>query len=222
MKQALFGCRGGAWALPLLMAAFMVLGGCATGGGSRSTPATIVPASALPIFDGRSGLSMTWDGVVAAASAADAVLIGEMHGHEQGLAAAAELFEAVLARRPNTTALALEFMERDEQVAIDDYLSGVTDSEAFAQAIGATASSYPEGHRRMLEAARAAGRPVIAANAPRRYVRLARSGGFERLERLTPEQHRLVVAPSAITEGPYKDRFFELMGGMSASHAAAA
>ncbi|MCA9293775.1 MAG: ChaN family lipoprotein [Phycisphaerales bacterium] len=210
----------GPWAAFLVSAGLFAIGGCASNPKhhTSATPVDVAPASTLPIFDGHSGLAMTWDGAVTAAANADAVLIGEMHGHPQGLAAAADLFDAVLARRPNTAALALEFMTRDEQVAIDDYLSGVTDTAAFEKAINATASSYPSGHKRMFEAARELDRPVIAANAPRRYVRLARSDGFERLQNLTPEQQRLVVAPKAITEGDYKDRFFELMSGMSESH----
>ncbi len=199
----------------MMLACFASIGGCSTVG----TPHTAVLAgSALPIFDGNSGLAMTWDGLVASAASADAVLIGEMHGHTQGLTATADLFDAILARRPNSAALALEFMERDDQVALDDYLSGVTDTEAFEKAIGAGNGNHPSGHRRMVEAAKAANRPVYAANAPRRYVRLARTDGFERLYEMTPEQQRLLSVPDAILEGPYKDHFFELMEGMSASH----
>lgn len=65
----------------------------------------------------------------------------------------------------------------------------------------------------MVEAAKANDRPVYAANAPRRYVRLARTDGFEKLASLMPAQQDMYDVPEAVTEGPYKDRFWEIMGG---------
>jgi uncharacterized iron-regulated protein len=56
--------------------------------------------------------------------------------------------------------------------------------------------------------------PLVAANAPRRYVRLARTDGFARLEGLTPEQRQLFVVPAALSEGEYRRRFFDIMGAM--------
>lgn len=170
------------------------------------------------MFDGASGLALTWRGVVARAASADVVIIGEMHGHTRGLGVARALFEDILAQRPNTTALSMEFFERDEQNALDDYLTGVTDEEAFRKTSGRNDGNYPEGHRAMVEAAREAGRPVIAANAPRRYVRLARTDGFDKLASLTPTQRAMFTIPQALTTGGYRDRFYGLMGGMRADH----
>lgn len=143
---------------------------------------------------------------------ADVVVVGETHGHPLGLAAAAALWEDILERRPDA-ALLLEFFERDQQVAIDDYLTGVTDEEAFRKSAGRSDGNYPEGHARMVETAKAAGRPVIAANAPRRYVRRAGPEGYEYLLRLGQEQQRLFAVPDAVPEGRYREDFFELMSG---------
>ena len=66
----------------------------------------------------------------------------------------------------------------------------------------------------MVEAAKAAGVPVVAANAPRRYVRLARTDGFDRLRQLTPEQQRLFTIPDPMPSGGYHERFITLMTGM--------
>lgn len=171
-----------------------------------------------PMFDGASGLPITWQDLVATAANADAVIIGEMHSHEQGLAVAAALFDDILARKPNTASLAMEFFERDEQNALDDYLTGITDEDAFRKAAARTDGNYPPGHRAMVEAAKIANRPVIAANAPRRYVRIARTEGYDKLAALTLIQRALFVIPQSLTTGPYRDRFYGLMGGMAAGH----
>lgn len=165
-------------------------------------------------FDGETGEALVWSEIVERAAAADVVMIGEMHGHPEGLATAAALFSDVIALEAHAAALSMEFFERDEQAAIDDYLAGITDEEQFRKATGRTDGNYPPGHREMVETARSAGAPVYGANAPRRYVRLARTDGYETLAGLTFEQRRLFAIPSSLPDGPYKDRFFEVMGGM--------
>jgi uncharacterized iron-regulated protein len=167
------------------------------------------------VFDGASGERKGWDAVVGACRQADIVVIGENHGHPVGLPFAAELFEDVLKGAPEA-GLALEFFERDEQSRVDEYLAGVVDEAAFRRRTQRTTSNYPEGHRRMVEAARRTGRPVIAANAPRPLVRLARVEGFERLRGLSPELQRLVRIPDTMPQGRYRDDFVRLMtGGMT-------
>lgn len=168
----------------------------------------------LKVFSG-TGLEMTWSGLVARAAASDAVLIGELHGHPMGLDAAATLFDDLLELRPTTAALAMEFFETDEQIHIDDMMTGVIDHDGFMEATGRESlQRYPEGHRRMVVAALERDRPIVAANAPRRYVRLARTDGFERLEDLRDSQQRYFTLPESLSTGGYKERFFEIMGGM--------
>ncbi|MCB9838385.1 MAG: ChaN family lipoprotein [Phycisphaeraceae bacterium] len=212
--------RAGVCAAAFLAVGALMIGGCASAGrtaGPPSAAATItgVDYGALPIFDGPTGLRTSWDSLVAACSRADVVLIGEMHGHPAGLAVAARLYEEVSARRPNTAALSMEFLERDRQTALDDYLAGITDESGFRHAAGRTDKNYPAGHRAMVEAAHEHGQPIVASNAPRRYVTLARKEGFDRLRELTAEQRRLFVIPESLTEGAYRDSFLEMMSGMT-------
>jgi uncharacterized iron-regulated protein len=188
-------------------------------GGCQSTRAGSGPAASLPerpreavAVYYREGNRAAWEAMVEAVRGADVIVIGETHGHPLGLEAAACLWDDLLARDPEA-ALLLEFFERDQQVAIDDYLTGVTDEEGFRKAAGRSGGNYPAGHRRMVEAAKAAGRPVIAANAPRRYVRKAQPDGYGELVRLGEEQRRLYALPDAAPEGRYREEFFELMSG---------
>lgn len=169
---------------------------------------------ALSVFDGRTGARVPWESLASACAQADVVVIGENHGHPAGLAGAAALFDDILARAEQA-ALSLEFFERDEQPRLDDYLTGVTDEKTFRERTRRTDGNYPPGHRAMVEAAKAAGRPVIAANAPRPYVSFARRESYERLATLTSEQRRLFRIPDALPEGRYADEFRKLMSGMA-------
>jgi uncharacterized iron-regulated protein len=210
--------------LSILAMAFAALSGCSA---QRAPQPLVVPdipgatrvqSTALPMFDGATGEEVDWRDLVARAARADAVLIGETHSLRLGLAAAAELFEqsvrasmdAGLDSRP---ALALEFFDRETQIAIDDYLAGVIEEVQFLEYANRTAGNYPPGHRAMVEIAKREGLPVTAANAPRRYVRLARTDGVERYEAMTPSQRRLFETPGETTEGRYREDFFDLMGG---------
>ncbi|MEM1423487.1 MAG: ChaN family lipoprotein [Planctomycetota bacterium] len=166
----------------------------------------------LPLYNGDTGRRVDWSDAAARLANADAVLVGEMHGHEVGLPAAAVLFEDTVLRTDTAPALALEFWERDEQPTIDAYLGGDLDRDAFRADRG---SQYPPAHERMLEFAKGRGMPVAAANAPRRFVRLARTEGYDHLRTaLTDEERAWLVIPERLDEGPYRDRFFEVMGAM--------
>lgn len=183
------------------------LAGCAATQAS-SVEAESDPRSALILR--RDGSTAAWRDLVKESAESDVVLIGENHGHARGLSVAAALWDDILASRP-TAVLAMEFFERDHQAALDDYLAGLTDETAFRAASVRTESNYPPGHRAMVESARSAGRPVVAANAPRRYVRLARLEGYDRLHTLTSEQRRLFRVPDVMLAGEYRDRFDRVM-----------
>jgi uncharacterized iron-regulated protein len=191
-----------------------VVAGCASTERKTEDPRVVTgiadPAT-LTLLRG-DGAPATWEEMIRACAGADAVLIGECHGMEVGQAFQAKMFRDLIAAAPRASG-ALEFIERDEQAALDDYLNGVTTEAEFRRAARRTESNYTSGHRAIVEACKQAGRPVSAANASRRYVRLARTQGFERLRELTEEQQRLFTVPEFLPEGRYRTDFFKVMGG---------
>lgn len=180
-----------------------------------------VVAREVPVFSGDATGVVAWDTLVKTCAEATVVLIGETHGQPLGLELAADLFEDILKENPRAV-LSMEFYERDHQSHLDDYVSGITTAEEFDKATFRTASNNPTGHRRMVEAARSAARPVVGSNAPRRYARLARTAGYDRLRSLTSEQRRLFEIPETIPSNAYTDRFRAIMGemGRDPSHSA--
>jgi uncharacterized iron-regulated protein len=171
-------------------------------------------ARTMTIHRGDASGVATFDEVVEALSGADVVLVGEVHGHERGLDFIATLFEALADRDPGLV-LSMEFIERDHQHAMDDYIGGIIDRETMAAETLRSASNFPVGHQRMVERAKVDGRRVVAANAARPYVRMARTDGYEAMSALSDEQRVLFDVPGALPEGGYADRFKDAMGAMA-------
>ncbi len=201
--------------LPLLLCVLVFMG-CEASRQTGTKPARGDPAGVRPpvLVRGDSGAIASWPEIVAACGRADVVLIGENHGHAVGLAFAADLFDALVADAPGAC-LSMEFFERDTQAAIDDYLAGLIDDATFRRRTFRTEGNYPPGHQRMVETAKQHQRPIIAANAPRVYVRLARTAGYERLDSLTPLQQSLFRLPDDMPAGRYREEFERVMSGMA-------
>lgn len=157
----------------------------------------------------------TWDALVDRAAASHVVLLGEQHDDSMGHAVQLALVQALLERCPDA-AVALEMLERDEQPLVADYRDGVIDAEDFAKATGSAAwagkGSWTAWYQPVVDAAITADVPLIAANAPRRYVRHARTDGFAALTALDEPRRAWVDVPDPPLDGDYKERFFNLMG----------
>ncbi|MBL4770150.1 MAG: ChaN family lipoprotein [Planctomycetes bacterium] len=203
-------------ALPRFIASLTVLAlasiGCRSMPAQEVAPPNTETLLGLELFDGVTGKAATWEQLEARVDAADVVVIGELHGHPLGLPYAAMLYQGSLDRNANT-ALALEFISRDRQYALDAFGAGLIDMEALQNTMGGSRGSTALAHSPMIEASRAAGRPVYAANAPRIYTTTARKKGYEALAGLSAEQQRLFNVPDPMPGAEYRARFFEFMTG---------
>ena len=173
------------------------------------------------VFTGR-GEPATLDDIVRAMRAADVVFVGETHTDPVGHWVEAELFRGALASvrageesgalRP--VALSLEMFERDVQGIVDEYLRDLITEDQFKKSARPW-DYYDADYRPMVEMAKAAGVPVIAANAPRRYVnrvtRLGRDALFE-----LPPRSRSVLPPLPYPQpsDKYRAEWLALMAEM--------
>ena len=152
--------------------------------------------------------------VVDAASRADVVFLGEIHNDSLGHLVEAEVLRAlharVGARRP--VVLALEMVETDVQLVLDEYLAGLV-SERDWLAASRPWTNYAD-YRPLVEYARAHGLPVVATNAPTRYVRLVARRPHA-LDSLSAEARRWLPPAVAPPSPALADTFTALMGGMS-------
>lgn len=161
-----------------------------------SSPVPSSAANAVPTVVARQGAALTsWADYLNALSAASVVCVGEEHDKASHHRVQAETVAELAARRPVT--VALEMVSVDQQGTLDDFLAGRMSEGDFA-AWWDKNWGYPYAiYKPILDAARAAGLPVMGINVPRALIReVARKG----VAGLTPaERARLpaVIAESA-------------------------
>ncbi|MCB9915549.1 MAG: ChaN family lipoprotein [Planctomycetes bacterium] len=201
--------------LPHLALVVLLLGAASC----RATSSNTAARSAAPkdlrelaLFDGATGFRESWSTLLDDVSRADVVVIGELHGHPVGLPWAEQLWEDVLARDPHS-ALALEFVTRDCQQALDRYLDGSITFEQLRARAKEIAGCGVDDHRAMIEAARAAGRPVFGANTSRPYNKIAREQGYDALWDVPAAEQHLFDVPPVMPAGGYRNRFMSFMRG---------
>ena len=160
------------------------------------------------------GEPATIDNILLAAAASDVLFLGELHDDAVGHAFQLEVFQRVVnalgASRPIT--LSLEMFERDVQIVLDEYLRGQITEDHFLRSSRPWAN-YKTDYRPLVELAKEKKLPVIAANAPRRYVNMVSRSGRDALNTLSPEAKSwLAPLPYAEASEAYSKKFKALMG----------
>jgi uncharacterized iron-regulated protein len=147
---------------------------------------------------------------------ADVVFLGELHDDSTAHALEVELLAsahvvAQSAGRP--LVLALEMAETDVQPVLDEYLAGFIRERDWLAA-GRPWGNYDADYRPLVEFAKARGVPVVASNAPGRYVSLvSRRGGLAVLDSVATAQPWLPASVAPPSEA-LAAKFTDLMGGM--------
>ena len=194
----------------------------------------------LPIFRADTGAAINWQGLLEAIEWADVGILGEQHDDAVAHAVQLAVVEDAMRRYPGT-ALSMEMLDREEQALVDDYLADFINRDRFLEQTASTKwlriardylddeidretfqkrilrigwPDWENNYQPIIDAARSAGAPVIAANTPWLvYSSVARREGFERLDDVTPAQRALFEVPAEIPQGTYRERFWDVMVG---------
>jgi uncharacterized iron-regulated protein len=174
------------------------------------------------VFDAQ-GKPASLEQVFEALQRSDAVFLGEQHDDPTAHALQFEIFRQAFERygKARPIALSLEMFERDVQLIVDEYLQDLISETNFVTASRAW-NNYKTDYRPLVEFAKQNKLPVVAANAPRRYVNLVSRKGREALNQLSSEaKNNLAPLPFASASKEYADKFSALMGtGGMTSHGA--
>ena len=158
--------------------------------------------------------------IIENAGKSDVVFLGENHDDAVAHYLQAEIFkkshESNAGKR--NVVLSLEMFERDVQIVLDEYLKDLITEKKFLDD-SRPWNNYKTDYRPLVEYAKQNKLPVIAANAPRRYINMVSRGGRETLEKLSPEARRwLSPLPYPQASEEYAKKFTALMGGMGAAN----
>ena len=185
------------------------LGGCSSL--MVASPKPSFEPRSCAVFDGENGESLTWENLIGRVAQADAVMIGERHDDLWGHL----VQHAILEDAPISSGLALEMLERDEQPLLDDFQDGVIDQATFRELTGSTnwagLDTWDDFYQPAIDVVLGRGGRIVAANAPRRYVRHERIEGVDALPTNQPRSLWFDL-PSNIDDSLYRTRFFDLMG----------
>lgn len=154
---------------------------------------------------------LAFDAFVEAVAQAQVVALGEEHYHPDIQAFELRVLQALAQRRPQRLALAMEFLERDMQPAIDAYLTGASDATTFQERMKAPSDqAFMQYYFPLLHYARQAHIPVLAMNTPRALARRVRREGFQAVVQSLPDAERahLPATLAAIT-APYRTYFLQ-------------
>ncbi len=173
-------------------------------------------------FDSK-GRAVKLEEIVEALGGADVLFLGETHDDAVAHALEAELLRRAderysrAAGRPRAVALSLEMFERDVQTVVDEYLGGLISERHFLLS-SRPWNNYETDYRPLVEYARTHHLPVIAANAPARYVSRVSTQGPDSLASLSKEARGwLPPLPFHAASAAYASKFNRVMSGGVAS-----
>ena len=188
-----------------------------------STMTTITFAQAnesnYRVFDGK-GSESDLEKIIGTAGQYDVIFLGENHDDAVAHALQLQIFKAVIEKygKDRKVALSMEMFERDTQIIVNEYLNNLI-SESHFLLSSRPWNNYKQDYRPLVELAKEQKLPVIAANAPRRYVNMVSRNGRESLNALSPEAKKwLAPLPYNQASQKYSDKFKALMGGSPESN----
>lgn len=169
--------------------------------------------SAYQLYN-KSGKKVDFGRMVKSLSEKDVILFGELHNDPIAHWMQLELTKKLAENRG--LAMGAEMFERDNQTAINRYLSGDID----AKGLDTTArlwTNYKTDYKPLLDYAKDNEIDFIATNIPRRYASMVYKNGFEVLDSL-PNKEKEWIAPLPIKYDPELPGY-EAMLTMMSDHA---
>ena len=150
---------------------------------------------AYRLFD-QYGKSASYKELLKDASEADVVFFGELHDNPICHWLEYELTVDLYAKKSKNLILGAEMFEADNQLIVNEYLSGLIKEKNF-ESEARLWPNYKTGYKKLLNFARDSSLTFIATNIPRRYVAMVNDKGFEVLNTLDKDAY-LFIAPQPI------------------------
>lgn len=153
------------------------------------------------------GKKSVYSDILKEAQKADVVFFGELHDNPVAHWLELELTTGLYAVKGRDLILAAEMFETDNQLIIDEYFSDMISESSFEKEVRLW-KNYFTDYKPLVNFAKQNDLKFVASNIPRRYAAVVASGGFEALDKLSPEA-LIYIAPLPVEYDPelpcYKD-----------------
>ena len=163
---------------------------------------------AYTIYNG-DGKKSGYRSLVKETARADVVFFGELHDNPIAHWLELELTKDLFSAKGKDLVLAAEMFETDNQLLIDEYFGGLIRESSF-ESEARLWNNYKTDYKPLLNFARENGLTFVASNIPRRYAGVVASGGFEALEKLSPEALEY-IAPLPVEYDPELPCYKEML-----------
>lgn len=152
-------------------------------------------SSDMPAYTivGTGGTSVSFAELVKEASKADVVLFGELHNNPIAHWLQLELTRALHNKKKDQLVLGAEMFEADNQLLIDEYLSGTVSERSFEREARLW-PNYRTDYKPLMTLAKEQGLRFVASNIPRRYASKVAAEGLASLNGLSKEA-KSYIAP---------------------------
>jgi uncharacterized iron-regulated protein len=176
------------------------------------------PETPFKIYDTHSGEQISLNDLVADLDKTKVLFFGEEHNDTIGHILELKIMKLLSEKYRDRLTFSMEMFETDCQVVLDDYLGGFIDKERMQKEARAW-NNYSD-YSPMVEFAKAENIPIIAANAPRRYVNLLSKRGPKSLDSLSDnsKQYFAPMPKKIKAEGRYYEKFVGILGGAENVH----
>lgn len=161
---------------------------------------------AYKVFTG-TGKKSDYKDIIKDAGKAEVIFFGELHDNPVAHWLELEITKDIHTDKGKDLILAAEMFETDNQLIIDEYFSDIIKEASFEREVRLW-KNYQTDYKPLISFAKENGLKFIASNIPRRYASIVASGGFEALQKLSPEALKY-IAPLPVEYDPelpcYKD-----------------
>ncbi len=146
--------------------------------------------NAYQLFNAK-GKEIHYAKVLEDAKEADIILFGEQHDNPINHWIEQELTKDLFAEKKEKLILSAEMFEADDQITVDEYLSGSLSDKTFKDETKLW-TNYPTDYKPLLDFAKTNKLRFVAANIPRRYANMVYSRGLEKLDSISNEAKRWI------------------------------
>lgn len=165
------------------------------------------------IYDSK-GKEVEFTQMIKGLSNAEAVFVGELHNNPISHWIQLQLTRELASIHKNQVVLGAEMFEADNQLIMDEYLSGKITSDSYLKEMRLW-PNYETDYHHLVEFARVNSILFVATNIPRRYASMVYRNGLEALDSLSEEAKRYIAPLPLKYDGSvacYK-RMLEMAGG---------
>ena len=146
----------------------------------------------------------------------DVVFFGELHNNPIAHWLQFELTNNLFDQKNGALVLGAEMFERDNQLIVDEYLTGLIKEKTLIED-GKAWKNYKTDYAPLVNFAKENKLPFVATNVPRRYASLVAKKGLDSLELLSKKARKKYIAPLPI-EIPYENESYVEMEKMMSGH----